>query len=29
MFIGIPPDDLFLFGIRNDDYVQATWSLHF
>ena len=29
MFIGIPPDDLFLFGIRNDDYIQATWSLHF
>ena len=28
-FIGIPPDDLFLFGIRNDDYIQATWSLHF
>ena len=29
MFVGIPPDDLFLFGIRNDDYLQATWSLHF
>ena len=29
MFVGIPPGDLFLFAIRNDDYLQATWSLHF
>ncbi len=29
LFVGVPPSDLFLFGIRNDDYAQATWSLHF
>ena len=28
-FLGVPPDDLFLYGIRYDDYVQASWSLHF
>lgn len=28
-FVGVPAEDLFLFGIRNDDYIQATWSLHF
>ena len=27
--LGVPPDDLFLHGIRKDDYVQASWSLHF
>ena len=27
--LGVPPDDLFLYGIRKDDYVQASWSLHF
>ena len=28
-FVGVPPDDLFLYGIRNDDYVQASWTLYF
>lgn len=28
-FLGVPPDDLFLYGIHDDDYVQASWSLHF
>ncbi len=28
-FVGVPPDDLFLHGIRNDDYLQASWTLYF
>ena len=28
-FIAVPPDDLFLFGVRKDDYVQASWAFHF
>ena len=28
-FVGIPPEDIFLYGIRNDDYLQATWAFHF
>jgi hypothetical protein len=28
-FIGVPSDDLFLYGIRNDDYIQASWTLYF
>jgi len=28
-FVGVPPDDLFLYGIRNDDYMQASWTLYF
>ncbi len=27
-FVGVPREDLFLYGIRNDDYVEATWSFH-
>ena len=28
-FVGVPPDDVFLYGIRNDDYLQASWTLYF
>jgi len=28
-FVGIPPEDIFLYGIRNDDYLQVTWAFHF
>ena len=28
-FDGVPPQDFFLYGIRNDDYLQATWAFHF
>jgi len=28
-FLDVPPSDLFLFGVRNDDYVQAGWSFFF
>ena len=28
-FVGVPSNDLFLFGVRNDDYVQASWNLYF
>lgn len=28
-FIAVPPDDRFLFGLRHDDYVQASWNYHF
>ncbi len=28
-FVGVPRHDLFLFGIRRDDYVELTWSWHF
>ena len=27
-FVNVPPDDLFLFGIRDDDYVQVSWGWH-
>ena len=28
-FVGVPADDVFVYGIRNDDYVQASWTLYF
>lgn len=28
-FVGIPASDFFLFGIRNDDYVQTSLAFHF
>ncbi len=28
-FVGVPQEDFFLYGIRNDDYVQATLGFHF
>ena len=28
-FVAIPPTDLFLYGIRNDDYLQAVWTFYF
>ena len=28
-FVGVPPDDFFLFGIRNDDYAEVAWAFHF
>jgi len=27
-FVNVPPDDLFLYGIRQDDYLQASWTWH-
>ena len=27
-FVNVPPDDLFLYGIRKDDYLQASWTWH-
>jgi len=27
-FVHVPVDDLFLYGIRQDDYLQATWTWH-
>ena len=27
-FVGVPQEDLFLYGVRNDDYVEATWSFY-
>ena len=27
-FLDVPADDLFLYGIRQDDYIQATWTWH-
>ncbi len=28
-FVDIPETDRFLFGLRNDDYLQAEWAWHF
>ena len=28
-FQGVPPGDRFLFGIKNDHYLQLKWSWHF
>lgn len=28
-FVGVPERDLFLYGVRNDDYLQATLAFHF
>jgi hypothetical protein len=28
-FIAVPPDDHFLFALRNDDHVQTSWNYHF
>lgn len=28
-FVGVPREDLFLYGIRKDGYIQLNWSLHF
>jgi hypothetical protein len=27
-FVRVPVDDLFLYGIREDDYLQARWTWH-
>ena len=27
-FVHVPVDDLFSYGIRQDDYLQATWTWH-
>ena len=27
-FVNVPPDDLFLYGIRKDDYLQTSWTWH-
>jgi hypothetical protein len=28
-FVDVPQADRFLFGLRNDDYLQAEWAWHF
>jgi len=28
-FVNVPEADRFLFGLRNDDYLQAEWAWHF
>ena len=28
-FVDVPETDRFLFGLRNDDYLQAEWAWHF
>ena len=28
-FVNVSPEDLFLYGIRQDDYLQISWAWHF